>query len=531
VPGFAGYSTELHRVGISENGARSKAIEGWIIDSIVIDNRNIYDLSDVRYNGFLFRTANRLHVVTRSQIVRQELLFAVGDTFSGDLVAETARNLRLRFPFNDAWIEIEETSPGQVLLRVVTIDQWSLIGGLRSISREGNGTDFRLGFEERNLIGRAQFLSVDYYAREKEPDYIATSYREPRVFGRPWELGLNYRSDPNNSIKRIQINRPYYSLAQKLALALTVSKEAVQEERLDSQGAVVSRWTTSGERVIIGAGYRTGPSHRKITLYSDYQYLAQQVRDTVSLTSLTSTPIRFPGDSVYHRISLGTAYALQRFIVEKRIRGFGYKEDFTLGLELDVSYGRAFFHNFRGYHFDLVKGEMTCRQKLGSNIVSAEYTRAFWFKGSNEFRRQYGLAVTWYNNHWPLVTWAVRNRFLSDRGSDHLNLILGGKNGLRGYPQEFRVGDRSHVLNIESRHYWGLELLSVKIGTAAFVDMGRTWQKGEPLAMAIRDYHFSGGVGLRLSLENLLRGEIIRIDAVLTEGGEWEFSFGTGQYF
>ena len=53
--------------------------EGRLIDSIIIDNRNIYNTDDPRYSGLLFRLANGLHIVTKENIIRHELLFTVGD--------------------------------------------------------------------------------------------------------------------------------------------------------------------------------------------------------------------------------------------------------------------------------------------------------------------------------------------------------------------------------------------------------------------------------------------------------------------
>ena len=493
--------------------------EGWVIDSIEIDNRNIYDLEDDRYQSFLFRAANRLHVVTRERIVRQELLFAEGDRLKQILIDETARNLRLRFPLNHAWIEVEELATGRVLVRVVTVDQWSLIGGLRSINRDGNETNYRIGFEERNLIGRAQFLSFDFFARENDPDFVSLVYREPRVFGRPLAIGFRYRSDPDNSLKLGEVSRPYYSLAQRFSFEVIASIHSRLEERFNSVGDVTARWTTAGETVELLGGFRIGPSHRKTTIRADYKYLYKEVIGTSE----------HGVDSIYHRFSLGCSHAWQSFIVEKRIRGFGYTEDFALGLSLNVGYGRAFHPGLKGYYYDLAESQVTGRVKVGSNLVGAEYSRIFWLKGSREIRRQYGLIFTLYNNRWQHVTWAVRSLYLLDRDGDNLNIVLGGKNGLRGYPNEFRAGDRSHVVNLESRLFFGLELLSVKIGSALFIDIGRTWQPEETLAF--RDYHLSGGAGLRLSLENLLRGEIIRVDVILAEGGNWELSFGTGQYF
>lgn len=504
-------------------------LETAVIDSIEINNRNIYDLKDSRYSGFLFRNANHLHVVTRAQIVRQELLFKVGDTLVLELVDETARNLRTRFPFNDAWIEIEEISPGRLLVHVVTVDQWSLVGGLRAIDRDGDETNFQIGFEERNLIGRAQFLSFDYYARELEPNYISMSYREPRVFGRRWSIALDYRSDPQNNLKRLRTSKPYYSLAQNYRFDFAVSKASVRQERFDANGALGASWTTTGDNAEVGIGYRTGPSHRKITFRGEYKYLFRKVRDTVTYASDLPSGTPFAVDSIYHRFSIGATYALQSFIIEKRINGFDYNEDITLGLLARASVGRAFRPDFQSHHYDLITGSTVWSQKLGSSIIAAEYALAHWFKRQDQIRTQTALTFVLYNNRLSWMTFALRSRYRSDNADGNLNLVLGGKSGLRGYPREFAAGDRTHVLNLESRVFLPLELLSVKVGSAVFVDLGQAWNGGDH--MALNQYNFSGGIGLRLSLEKLRRGEIIRIDAVLIEGGGWEISFGSGQYF
>ncbi len=510
---------ELQRSDSTSDSSVGESFEGWFIDSIEIDNRNIYDLKDVRYQSFLFRTANRLHIVTRDRIIRQALLFEVGERLDQDLIDETARNLRLQLPLNDAWIQVEKMAAGRVLARVITVDQWSLLGGLRSVSRSGNETDFRIGFEERNLIGRAQYLSFDFFARENDPNYVQMRYREPRAFGRPVALGVRFRSDPNNRLWQVDVGRPHYSLAQKMFYDIAVADHSQLVERLDSVGEVSSQWVAAGETVRLESGYRVGPSHSKTLIKGEYRYLNKVVVGESDVGI----------DSVYHRFAFGLAHAWQEYITDKRIRGFGYTEDITLGVSVEAMYGRAFLPGFKGYLFDKAEGEVIARWKLGDNLIGIDYWRVFWLKGSHEIRRQYGLGMSIYNNRMQRVTWAARSQYVLDWDGEHLNVLLGGRNGIRGYPRDFRAGDRSHVMNFEGRFFLGLELLSVKVGSVVFVDLGRTWQPDETLAF--RDYHVSGGFGLRLSLENLLKGEIIRMDVALAEGGDWELSFGTGQYF
>jgi hypothetical protein len=55
-------------------------------------------------------------------------------------------------------------------------------------------------------------------------------------------------------------------------------------------------------------------------------------------------------------------------------------------------------------------------------------------------------------------------------------LLLGGDNGLRGYPLRYQAGDKRALLTLEERLYanafvWNL----FRVGAAAFVDVGRAW--------------------------------------------------------
>ena len=111
--------------------------DGQIVDSIVIEPRNIFDTNDPRYSGFIFKSTNRLHIVTRAAVIRRELLLSEGEPFSAKLAEETARNLRSGYAIYDAWTEVESLPNGHLLVRLITIDQWSLTGGF-TISKSGS---------------------------------------------------------------------------------------------------------------------------------------------------------------------------------------------------------------------------------------------------------------------------------------------------------------------------------------------------------------------------------------------------------
>jgi hemolysin activation/secretion protein len=108
--------------------------------------------------------------------------------------------------------------------------------------------------------------------------------------------------------------------------------------------------------------------------------------------------------------------------------------------------------------------------------------------------------------------------FASARGAvaerpdlDH-QLLLGGDNGLRGYPLRYQSGTASALLTVEERFYtdW-YPFRLFHIGAAAFADVGRTWGRDvageEPLGL-LSDV----GVGLRIGNARSGLGNVLHID-------------------
>ncbi|MDH4035477.1 MAG: hypothetical protein OEV80_16910, partial [candidate division Zixibacteria bacterium] len=177
----------------SQNG--NAALNGRIVDSIVIINRNIYDTSDPEYESFIFRWANRLHRKTRKWVIGNEVLLESGSPYSSDLADETARNLRRSLPIYDAWIESDTLSDGRLVVRVITIDQWTLSGGVNA-KREANEISYSFGLTDRNFLGHNQFVSSTYYVEASETNHARATFADNRLLGKPLRLEVDYSDDP-----------------------------------------------------------------------------------------------------------------------------------------------------------------------------------------------------------------------------------------------------------------------------------------------------------------------------------------------
>jgi hypothetical protein len=500
--------------------------DGLLIDSIVIENRNIYNTSEKRYDNFIFKTANKLHFVTRASVIRRELLFHVGDPYSSALAEEIGRNLRTRYVLYDAWVVPELLPDGKLLVRVVTIDQWSLLGGL-TIRRDGNETNYQIGFEEKNFLGYNQLVTCDYFVQENDDNFFRTSFIDERFRGKALYVDLIYSNQPTDKIKQIGVSRPYYNLNQNFSFGFTYLSRGGRRDIYDDEIKKAQSYNT-GDITKIYLGYRWGEYTKKIgiNLYYDYHYENTYDRFLYD----PDFTVVFPEDTVYHQFTFGIPLENIDFIVLKRINGFNYSEDITLGESFELSYGRAFEPDFRNHLFDEVSLQSAYTIYVRANLISVGYNRQVKFRWDQDLRHISQFVLKYYNNGPSFFTLAFRALYLSDwRVEGTSDLLFGGSNYLRGYDKYFRTGDRLNVFNLEGRFYSNLELLSAIFGGAVFADLGRTWKAGEPLR--VEDYFWSVGAGLRISFEKATKSKILRLDLALREDKKLEFSIGTGQFF
>jgi hemolysin activation/secretion protein len=102
---------------------------------------------------------------------------------------------------------------------------------------------------------------------------------------------------------------------------------------------------------------------------------------------------------------------------------------------------------------------------------------------------------------------------------DH-ELVLGGENGLRGYPRDYQAGDRRALFTVEGRYFSPLYLFRlVRFGGAVFYDMGRAWGEdyvNSPDPGILRDV----GFGLRVTITRSGLGNVIHLDVAFPLDGD-----------
>jgi hemolysin activation/secretion protein len=99
-------------------------------------------------------------------------------------------------------------------------------------------------------------------------------------------------------------------------------------------------------------------------------------------------------------------------------------------------------------------------------------------------------------------------------------ILLGGDNGLRGYPLRYQSGRGRWLFTAEQRlfsDWYPFQLFNV--GGAVFYDMGSTWGRG-PLGAPSQGLLRDVGFGLRLGNSRSARGNVVHLDVAWPLDGD-----------
>ena len=134
----------------------------------------------------------------------------------------------------------------------------------------------------------------------------------------------------------------------------------------------------------------------------------------------------------------------------RKIDGFGYTEDFTLGHTAAIGYSRAFNPLFNKHVYDRALLNYSLGFNVANELFYFSFTRINKFKGTRDFQRLSIVGANYYHRGPEFLTIAFNADYINDwRTEGTENLILGGRAGLRGYRSEFKTGYRLAGINPE----------------------------------------------------------------------------------
>ncbi len=485
---------------------------GTVIRQIRIDVQNIFDLDDVRENNWLFRTANKLHIQTRPQVIQQILLFKAGEKVSAQKIEESERLLRnVRFIY-DVEIKPVAQADGMVDIAVTTRDTWTIdVAG--SVSRSGGNNKTSFGIKEYNLLGTGLRIG---FSRTSDADRKGSEFEVsyPQAFDGWTQIGYTQARFDDGKRKAAAIVRPFYALDTRWAAGATFS----DDDRIDSiynAGETVSQYRHRQKTMEVFGGFSPG----LINGWTQRFLIGGRLRDDVYLAEPgrvfpTLAPALLPVTQDQRAVFFRVDLVEDRFVKLKNRDQIGRPEFFRLGFNSQVQITRSlaslgstrsawqyFVSASNGFSF-------AANRDL---LVSAAAERRIASTGAP--MTQIGGVARYYlpQGNSALFYAALSADRISGGGLAD-QLLLGGSNGLRGYKSRYQAGERRALLALEQRAYtdwYPFRLL--RVGGAVFFDAGRAWG-GLNQNISNPGWLADVGVGLRIALDRAAFANVLHAD-------------------
>lgn len=480
-----------------------------LVGAVLISSNNIFDLDEPEEDRAAYRLANKLHVTTRPEVIRQQLLFEPGEPFSKQAIEESERILRSNRYIQEASIQPVLQDDGVVDITVTTSDVWTLMPKL-SFSQAGGATNTAVGVKEMNLLGTGVAV---------EAMYKSDIDRDSKVFkivdhnlGQSWYgIATSIADNSDGHEYAFDLGKPFYSLNSTDARMLSVlDMDRIEPVYVDGEAASEFRLKSRGLEFFFGrsTGLEDGWA-RRITygLVVDEQlYTANENTDPSLLPDFDNRNLVYP--------FIGIDFVEDNFAKASNFDQIHRVEDRFLGTRVTARVGvagRAFGSDRDALVFDAMAQKGFGDTAKNSLMLTTSLASRVERDGPHNL--QFGVNAKFYRRQSErrLLYMELAGTYGHNLDLDQYQ-PLGGDNGMRGYPVRFQNGDKHAVFTVEQRlftNWYPFRLFYV--GGAAFFDIGRTWGEG-PLTDANDRLLKDVGVGLRLGGTRSGLGRMIHID-------------------
>lgn len=489
--------------------------QGARIGRIEVIADDIFDLRDPKENYPLYRLANALHIQTRPQVIRHALLFATGDRLSAAVIDEAERLLRRNNYLHDVQIRPIAWRDGVVDIEVRTRDTWSLDFGA-NFGRAGGANNSRVRLKEYNLLGLGMSLS---YGRANTVDRSGNTFAlsADRLGGSWVSAGYSVSNNDDGRSQLITLVRPFYSLDARWAAGLTVSSD----DRIDAvydAGRVVNEFRRGERQAEAFFGWSSGRVNGWVQRTSLGLRLAD---DTFAREPGRVPPASLPADRQRRAPFVRYELIEDRFERTSNRNLMGRPEFFPLGLNARVELGWAArslgsSQNALLYSAAVSRGFQP-RQPL--TLMTSAWLSGEFSEGQVQRQRIVGQVEAYLPQGPRWLFYGSLTGARLSRPDPAEALMLGGDNGLRGFPLRYQQGERKVLVTLEERYFtdlywWRL----IRVGFAGFVDVGRAWESGQP-SQARTGWLADAGLGLRFVNTRSAYSNVLHVDIALPLNG------------
>lgn len=497
-------------------------LQGKKIRTIQFNSLSVFDKDDPDENNSLYLFLNKLHINTRANVVRAQLLFEEGEVLDIKKIQESERILRKRPYLTNAYIIPVTVCAQHLDIMVVTQDAWAFEPQF-SLSKESQGTRSGFAIADGNIFGTGNSLTIGY-EENTQRNLISYDFSNPHIFNSQIAAKIYYADTSDGRDTIVDISHPFYSLETPWAAGF-YTQDVTLEAPIRHMDMQINefRHQTMHNRIYFGLATDVNPRYTQRWLVG-----ISNEEDNFFETDETLQPVPGERKAVYPWIEY--QYLENRYGVFKNVNQIQRPEDIALGQNLSFRLGYA------GTQFDNPDDVI---RYIGdyTNIIDFDSQHIFGAtltldgrhhsKPENIDSTVAGINLTYNYFQDDKRRWYMGLRY--DAGQDlaqYEELTVGDITGLRGYPTDYQRGDKRYVFTLERRYFSDIHIFNLlRVGAVVFFDMGKAW--------GVEQYGYSPllsnvGFGLRLSSSKVRIGNIVHIDiATPTSARDAE---GVGEY-
>lgn len=482
--------------------------QGVVIRAIKINTGNVFDPNDPRERARVFGWVNALHIVTRPALIESALLFRAGEKISKQKIEETERLLRVKNTLHNVTIRAVDVNDGAADIEVNTQDAWSLSLGA-SVSSTGGTKKTSIELTELNLLGTGLRLAVaSRRDSERKGTLVEAGY--DKAFDGWTDVNVLLSRFDDGSRRAAGIVRPFYALDARWAAGATIDRnDRIDTLYQDGETAAEFRHVSRTASVFggISRGLVDGWTTRWIAgvQAADHDYALEPGKPA---------PLVLPADSQSRTPYVEVQWIEDRFVKLQNRNQIGRDEFLAMGVNARVSLGYATAGLGSSTSALVGSAAITRGYAPGAEqnlLASLQWDRRLG--GTRGALDQFGASFRWFvpqSKHWIFFAGGSASTIRGGGAADQF--LLGGQNGLRGYPARYQTGDKRALLSLEQRYYsdwypWRV----LRVGAAAFFDAGRAWggdYQNRINGGALRD----AGFGLRLAVDRAAFANVLHLD-------------------
>jgi hypothetical protein len=513
------------------------------ISYIFIDNRSIFDTTEMGPDTpflWAYHLANSLHIRTREDFIRKELLFQTGDCLDPLRLQESERLLRsYRFIARSDVFSLPQPDGTQHVI-VDTQDEWTTKVDLGF--RMENGPEFT-GFEvaEENLLARGILLRF-FFSEEREQRDLGVEVETPRLLGTRWDGRISAGRTRSGNFFEESLFYPFVGEIGRVGARQSfVWRETLFSfvfppgegyshllvPFLDYRWDLVAgrRFGRPGDLTVLGAGvsresveFRDFPEN--LELVRNRNFSRTEPADTGSISAVRPQA----RDRSAERVSIFLGQRNLRFIQRRGLDALKGIQDVQVGTEVFVGLGRGL--GVHGTGGERLPDDLHTQLSVFAGGIWDGWTlNAQVSAEGRQVDARGGEGKTWEDVfgeadaylYWQPRAWAghtVLFRVSAAGGwsvQTPFQLTLGGSQAVRGYSDSDFPGGRRVVMSLEDRIFlpWPAPEL-FDFGLSLFVDLGHIQPGDVPFGID-SGWRSAIGAGIRFGLPPGT-GNMTRID-------------------